>query len=457
MTRATLRWMVILAAAIPGRGGHAADAAVAAANAPEGVAAAAADRSTAALRTWTREALPGLVELYRHFHAHPELSLFERETAARVADEWQAAGFTVTRGVGGHGVVGLLVNGPGPTVMLRTDLDALPVVEQTGLFYASRVKVEDQAGNVVGTMHACGHDIHMTALIGAARYLAGHKDRWRGTLMLVGQPAEERALGAKAMLADGLFTRFPKPDVGLALHCDAALAAGAVGCRAGYAMANTDSVDVTLFGRGGHGAYPHTTVDPIVEAARFILALQTIVSREVRPTEAAVITVGSIHAGTKHNIIADSCELQLTVRSYADEVRSGLLAAIERQAKGIALAMNAPEPVIRVTEGTPALFNDEPLTARVEGIFRRVFGADRVMLGEPSMGGEDFSRFGKAGVPIVMFRLGAIDQRRLDRMRELGQDPPSLHSPRFQPDAEPTLETGVIALTTAALDLMPPP
>lgn len=411
----------------------------------------------AALRTWTRAALPGLVELYRHFHANPELSLFEKETAARVAGEWEAAGFAVTRGVGGHGVVALLENGAGPTVMLRTDLDALPVVEQTGLFYASRVKVRDAAGNEVGTMHACGHDIHMTALVGAARCLAAHQDRWRGTLMLVGQPAEERTIGAKAMLDDGLFTRFRRPDVALALHCDASLPAGAVGCRAGYAMANTDTVDVTLRGKGGHGAYPHTTVDPIVQAAQFILALQTIVSREVKPTEAAVITVGSIRAGTKHNIIGDDCELQLTVRSYSDEVRSQLLTAIERKAKGIAVSMGAPEPVVSVSEGTPALYNDDTLSARIEGVFRRAFGDDRVTLGEQSMGGEDFSRYGKAGVPIVLFRLGAVDQRRLDRMRELGQEPPSLHSPRFQPDAEPALETGVVALASAAIDLMPPP
>jgi len=421
------------------------------------LAAGADPEAIAAVRGWTRGALPELVELYRHFHAHPELSLCEKETAARVADEWQAAGFTVTRDVGGHGVVALLENGPGPTLMLRTDLDALPVVEQTGLFFASRVKVKDAAGNEVGVMHACGHDIHMTALIGAARFLAAHRDLWRGTLMLVGQPAEERTLGAKAMLDDGLFTRFPKPDMALALHCDAALAAGAVGCRAGYAMATTDAVDVTLLGRGGHGAYPHTTVDPIVQAAQFILALQTIVSREVKPTDAAVITVGSIHAGTKHNIIGERCDLQLTVRTYSDEVRREVLAAIDRKAKGIAASMAAPEPVVSVTDGTPALYNDDSLSGRAEGAFRRLLGADRVTLSEPSMGGEDFSQFGKAGVPIVLFWLGAVDQRRLDRIRELGQDPPSLHSPRFQPDAEPTLETGVMALVAATFELLPPP
>lgn len=420
------------------------------------VAAIAESSAVATLRAWTRAELPKLVELYRQFHAQPELSLYEKETAARLAGEWKSAGFEITTGVGGHGVVAILKNGAGPTVMLRTDLDGLPVVEQTGLAYASKVKVKDAAGNEVGTMHACGHDIHITSLVATARYLAAHKNQWQGTLMLIGQPAEERVIGAKAMLDDGLFTRFPKPDVALAMHCDSALAAGAVGCRAGYALANSDSVDVTLYGKGGHGAYPHTTVDPIVQAAQFILALQTIVSREVKPTEPAVITVGSIHAGTKHNIIGDRCELQLTVRSYSDEVRAQLFKAIERKAKGIALSMGAPEPTIKVTDGTPALYNDDKLNARVEGVFRKIFGDKHVTLGEQSMGGEDFSRYGKAGVPVVMFRLGTIEAKRLDRMKELGQDPPSLHSPLFYPDAEPTLETGVVAMTAAVLDLMAP-
>jgi amidohydrolase len=431
------------------------DAGLAAESSPPPAAAPAA--GDAALVAWAAAERPALVELYRHFHAHPELSLEERETAARVATEWEAAGYTVTRNVGGHGVVGLLENGAGPTLMLRTDLDALPVVERTGLAYASQVQVKDRSGNEVGVMHACGHDVHMTCLIGAARYLAARRDGWRGRLMLVGQPAEERVMGAQAMLEDGLFTRFPKPDFAVALHCDANLAAGVVGCRAGYALANSDNVDVTLYGKGGHGAYPHTTIDPVVQAAQFILALQTIVSREVPPTEPAVITVGAIQAGTKHNIIGDRCDLQLTVRSYSDEVRGRLLAAIERKARGIALSMNAPEPTISVAEGTPALFNDDALNARLEGVFRRVLGESRVTLGEQSMGGEDFARYGRAGVPIVMFRLGTVEQRRLDRLRQLGQDPPSLHSAVYYPDAEPTLETGVVTLVGAALHLLAPP
>jgi hippurate hydrolase len=281
--------------------------------APREIAAAPTDDE---IKQWASSHVAELVTLYRYFHAHPELSLFEQATASRVAAEWKAAGFEVTPGVGGNGVVAILKNGSGPTVMLRTDLDGLPVVENTGLVYASQVKVKDPSGAEIGVMHACGHDIHITGLTGVARYLAAHKNQWRGTLMLIGQPAEERVLGAKAMLDDGLFSKFPKPDFALALHVDAALAAGKVGCRPGYSLANTDSVDVTVLGKGGHGAYPHTTVDPIVQAAQLVLALQTIVSREVKPTEPAVITVGSIHGGTKHNIIGDSCHLQLTVRSY---------------------------------------------------------------------------------------------------------------------------------------------
>jgi hippurate hydrolase len=303
-------------------------------------------------------------------------------------------------------------------------------------------------------MHACGHDIHITCLIGVARYLETHKPRWQGTVVFIGQPAEERGLGARAMLADGLFERFPKPDYALALHVDAALAAHQVGCRPGYCLANTDSVEITVQGKGGHGAYPHTTVDPIVQAAQLILALQTIVSREVLPTEPAVITVGSIHGGTKHNIIPDNCQLQITVRSYSDDVRKQLLKAIERKAKGIALACGAPEPIVKITEGMPAVFNDERLAARVEDAFRRALGAENVTPAELSMGGEDFSLYGKAGVPALMFRLGSVDARRLARHKELGQEPPSLHSPLYYPEAEETLQTGIVAMSSAVLELL---
>ncbi len=407
------------------------------------------------VHAWTADEMPALVALYRHLHAHPELSLQEKETAARVAAELRAAGCDVTTGVGGHGVVAVLKNGDGPTLLLRADMDALPVVEQTGLEYASVAKATDPAGNEVGVMHACGHDIHMTVLIGAVRYLAGHRDGWRGTLVAIGQPAEERTKGARAMLQDGLFERFPRPTHGVALHVDAALAAGRVGVRPGYSLANTDSVDITVKGVGGHGAYPHTTIDPIVQSADLVLALQTIVSREVKPTEPAVITVGSIHGGTKHNIIGDSCQLQLTVRSYSDEVRKQLLAAIERKARGVAAAYAAPEPVIVVSEGTPAVFNDRDLARRLDAAFRRVLGDERVTEAEQSMGGEDFSLFGRAGVPIVMYRLGAVLESRLARYAALDRPPPSLHSATFHPDAEPTLATGIVTMVTAALEVLP--
>jgi len=403
---------------------------------------------------WIDKNIEPILELYRHLHANPELSYQEKETAARLAKELRAAGLEVTENVGGYGVVGVLKNGPGKTVMVRTDLDALPVTEATGLAYASKVKVELPSGGETGVMHACGHDVHMANLVAVARYFAEHKDDWKGTLIFLGQPAEEVGGGARKMLEDGLFTRFPKPDYVLALHCDAALATGKVGCRGGWAMANVDSVDITVKGKGGHGAYPHATVDPIVQAAQLVLALQTIVSREIKPVEPAVVTVGSIHGGNKHNVISDECRLQLTVRSYTDEVRSQIRKAIERKAKGIALSMGAPEPEIQYSEGTPALFNDERLADRMTSLFEKRFGKENVTAPEPSMGGEDFSRYGRAGVPILMFRLGTVNERRLNRYKELGVEPPSLHSPQFYPDAEEALRTGIAAMTAAVSDLL---
>src|SRR5688572_2184728 len=344
---------------------------------------------------WANKHKGQLVELYRHFHANPELSFEEYQTGERVAKELRAAGIEVTDKVSKTGVVGLLKNGPGPTVMIRCDLDALPVTEQTGLAYASQVKVKGDAGET-GVMHACGHDIHITNLIATARWFAAHKDQWQGTLFFLGQPAEERVGGAQVMLAEGLFTKFPKPDYAIALHCDSALATGKVGVRGGYALANVDSCDITLVGRGGHGAYPHTTIDPIVMAAQLVLSLQTIVSREVKPTEPAVVTVGSIHGGTKHNIIGNECHLQLTIRSYSDEVRTHLKEAIVRKAKAVAAGAGAAEPKVTFTEGTPAMFNDHQLATRLRAVFERELGKDNVDDPEPSMGGEDFSLYGKA-------------------------------------------------------------
>jgi amidohydrolase len=417
------------------------------------VASAAAEEPNA----WARKNVGDLVKLYRHFHQHPEVSFNEKETAARLGDELAAVGAKVTRNVGGHGVVAILKNGDGPTLMLRTDLDALPVTEQTGLAYASKVTAKTKTGVSAGVMHACGHDIHITNQIGVARYLAANKDRWQGTVMFIGQPAEERGAGAKAMLGDGLFTRFKKPDFAVALHVDSSSPTGTVGYLAGYALANVDSVDITVRGRGGHGAYPHTTIDPIVQAARLIVDLQTIVSREIKPIEPAVITVGSIHGGTKHNIIGNQCRLQLTVRSYSEKVRQQLLTSIKRKAKAAALSAGGPEPIVKISEGTPSLFNDRRLAKRLGPVLERAVGKQNVTKAEPSMGGEDFSRYGKAGVPILMYRLGAVDAKRLARYKTLGQAPPSLHSPLFYPDAKDTLRIGITTMSAVALELLKPP
>lgn len=404
---------------------------------------------------WVKQNLKPLVELYLDFHRNPELSFEEKETAARFAAELKQLGVEVTTEVGGHGVVGILRNGAGPLVMVRADLDALPVTEATNLPYASTRKVTLDSGKTVGVMHACGHDVHMTNLIGVARYLAANRDRWSGTLMFLGQPAEERGSGAKAMLDDGLYQRFGKPDYALALHCNSTIATGKVWLRSGYAMANVDSVDITVFGRGGHGAYPHTTIDPVVQAARLVMDLQTIVSREIKPIEPAVITVGSIQGGTKHNIIGDECHLQLTVRSYSDEVRGQLIAAIKRKALAAAASAGAPEPKVEVSEGTPSLSNDADLVDRVAEVFRQQLGEPQVILGEPVMGGEDFSHFGRSGVPSLMYFLGVIDQKRLDRYQEMGIPSPSLHSAGFYPDIEEALVTGVATMSAAVLELMP--
>jgi hippurate hydrolase len=406
-------------------------------------------------REWIEQNADDLIRLYVHFHSFPELSFEEKETAQRMAAELTAAGAEVVTGIGGHGVVGVVRNGDGPTVMLRADMDALPLVEQTGLPYASKVSTKDASGAEVGVMHACGHDLHMTNMIGVTRYLAANKQRWRGTLVLVAQPAEERGAGAKAMLDDKLFTRFPRPDYALALHVDAGLATGCVGYRAGPTMANVDAVDITLRGRGGHGASPHTTIDPIVQAAQLVLSLQTIVSREMDPTQPAVVTVGSIRGGTKHNIIPGECHLQITVRSHSDDVRSQILSAIGRKAKAVAAGAGAEEPIVEFSEGTPSLFNDEVLTGRVVPVFRRVLGEENVVPSELAMVGEDFGRFGRAGVPILMFRLGVVDAQRLARYEELGVPPPSLHSPLFYPDVREALRTGVTATASAVLELLP--
>ena len=417
---------------------------------------AAAAESPAGVADWAEANLTSLIELYHHLHQTPELSLQEKETAARFAAELKSAGLTVTTGVGGHGVVGVLENGLGKTLMLRTDLDALPVVEETGLPYASKIRTKDDRGATVGVMHACGHDLHITNLVAVARYLASHRDQWSGTLVVIGQPAEERGAGARAMLEDGLFRRFPRPDYAVALHVASDLPPGKIEYRAGYAQANVDSVDISVKGRGGHGAAPDTTIDPIVIAARLVLDLQTIVSREMKPIDPAVITVGSIHGGSKHNIIGDDCRLQITVRSYTPEVREKLLAAIRRKASAAAASSGAPEPIVEVSEGTPAVFNDPELTARVAATIKTVLGDENVAEAKLSMGGEDFSQYGLAGVPICMFRLGTVDQSRLDAAKEKGESPPSLHSPLYYPNAEASLRVSVPVMVAVALDLLAP-
>lgn len=412
-------------------------------------------QDTVQRRTWIESHVEELLNTYVYLHQHPEVSFKEHETAKFIAQAWRDAGFMVTESVGGTGVVAMLRNGDGPHVMLRTDLDALPVTEATDLPYASKQSVVTDSGATSGVMHACGHDIHMTNLVGVAQYLSENKNLWQGTLMLIGQPAEERGSGAKAMLDDGLFVRFGKPNYALALHCESETPTGKVALSPGYSLANVDSVDITVKGKGGHGSSPEKTIDPIAQAAELVVALQTIVSREVKPGEPAVVTVGSIHGGTKHNIISDSCHLQLTVRSYTPEVRTQVLAAIKRKALAIAQAYAAPEPTITTSEGTPALENHAELTPRVTDSLRLALGSENVLPMEPVMGGEDFSQFGLAGVPIVMFRLGVISPQRLERFKQLQQQPPSLHSPTFYPDAREALATGIMAMASATIDLMP--
>jgi amidohydrolase len=353
---------------------------------------------------------PELERLYIDLHQTPELSLHEVKTAAKMAERLRALGYEVTEKVGGIGVVAILKNGTGPTVLVRADMDALPVEEKTGLSYASEVTSQDDSGTTVPVMHACGHDVHMTSLIGAATLLARAKSRWRGTLFLIAQPAEERLIGAAAMLKDGLFTRFPKPDFAIALDDNATIPAGKLGWVSGYAAANVVMVDVTIFGRGGHGAYPHMTVDPIVIACRAVVALQTLVARENNPLDPAVVTVGSIHGGTKHNIIPDEVRLQLTVRSYKDEVRKRLIEGIERIARAEAAAAGAAKaPSVSVSESSPAMYNDPALTHRIALVFEHAFGKENVVEGQPTMGSEDFCEYGRAGVPAFMYRLGAVE------------------------------------------------
>jgi len=414
--------------------------------------------------------LPSLLDTYRQLHAHPELSGQEEQTAKFVAGELRRLGFEVTEGLGqydrpglkGYGVIGVMTNGKGPVVLIRTDLDALPLEEKTGLPFASKVKATSPSGDPVSVMHACGHDLHMTCFLGTAKALSENRKKWQGTLIMLGQPAEEIGAGARALLKDGLYSRFPQPDFALALHTSAQLQAGRIGYCPEYALAGVESVDVTIRGKGGHVAYPHTAKDPIVLAAQFVMALQTIVSREVPPIDAGVVTVGSIHGGTKHNIIPDEVKLQLTVRYYKPEVRQLILSSIERIAEGLAQAAGMPgdaKPTVKHGhEFNPATFNDRELTERLVPVWQRELGEGQVARVDPVMGAEDFSYYSRdTGVPGCIFWLGAVPEERMKEHQSGGKALPSLHSSDLAPDAEKAIPIGIRAMVAAALELLKPP
>jgi hippurate hydrolase len=413
--------------------------------------------------------LPSLLTIYKDVHSHPELSGREERTAALVAKELRAAGCEVTEHFGtyddpklkAYGVIGVMKNGDGPTVLVRTDLDALPVEEETGLPYASKVTAKNDEGKDVHVMHACGHDVHIAAFIGTARALAKLKDQWHGTIVFVGQPAEETGNGARALLKAGLYDRFGKPAFALGFHDKADLQTGHIGVTEGYTSANVDSVDVTVRGVGGHGAYPHKIKDPIVLAAEIINAWQTIASRENNPLDPIVVTVGSIHGGTKRNIIPDEVKMQLTVRTYKKQVRDKALAAIDRIAREIAAAAGVPReraPIVTVRkdEICPAMYNNPELTKRLVDIWKKSLGADNVEIVDPTMGGEDFSEYSLPdhSIPAVNFHFGAVDPAKIAESEQTGKELPSLHSSKFAPVPEPTIRVGIVAMTAAVLELM---
>jgi len=394
---------------------------------------------------------PASHELYLDIHQHPELSSHETQTASKLAEKLRAVGYEVTEHVGGTGIVAILKNGSGPTVMFRTELDALPVEEKTGLPYASKVHTTDDAGHDVPVMHACGHDLHMAAVLGAATIMAQNKDSWHGTLMFIGQPAEETITGARAMLADGLLTRFPKPDYGVALHVGNELPAGTIGLTSGVYSTAADSLRITIYGKGGHGSAPHTTIDPIVIAARTIVALQTITSREVKPGEMAVVTVGYIRAGTKNNIIPNDAEMGITVRTYNPQVRRQVLASIERIVKAEAMAGGATrEPTIEHFESTGPVYNDPALVERLRPVLEATLGKQNVYTVEPITASEDFSAFVEAGIPSVFMSLGGADPEKLAEAQKMNVPLPSNHSSYFAPDVEPSLR-GAITTEVAVL------
>ncbi len=414
---------------------------------------------TKAVDNLVQQELASLLAFYKDLHAHPELSGQERESSRKIAERLEQLGYSVTSNVGGYGVVGVLSNGAGPTVLIRGDMDALPIVEETGVPYASKVEVRGASGSPVGVMHACGHDVHQTCLVGAAHVLANTKEHWRGTVVMIAQPAEEIGTGAKLMIEDGLFKRFPKPDFCLGLHVSGDLPAGEIGFTPGWAMANVDSVDISIFGQGGHGSRPNQAIDPVVAAAHVIVALQTVVSRRVDPIEPGVITVGSVHGGSKHNIIPDDARLQITVRSYTDETRRILLDGIRDVTVNTCRAMGCkrdPEIVVRDDEFTPAGYNHPALAVESAGLFRVLLGDKRVQELPARMGGEDFGRYAKElDVPGFMYWLGSIEENTYQAsIKPNGPALPPLHSSKYAPDPEPTLYTGVKSMASLALSLL---
>ncbi|NBX76281.1 MAG: amidohydrolase [Proteobacteria bacterium] len=396
-----------------------------------------------------------LLEFYKNLHQNPELSLREEKTGATLAKALEKEGMKVTFPFGGNGVVGLFQNGSGKTVLLRADLDALPLTENTALPYASKKKALSKSGTEVGVMHACGHDVHMTNLLGSVRNLIKNRNRWKGTLIVIGQPAEEIGKGAENLISAGLLKKFPKPDYALAFHVDSHLPAGKIAYVSGPAMAAADSVNITFKGKGGHGALPQENIDPIVIASRFVLDLQTLISRERDPVEPSVISVGSIHCGSKHNITPETCNLELTVRSFTKKERTRLLDGIKRKAEANAMSSGAPSPVVEVPdEGTPSTVNDPALVSQIVSFLEKGMGKEAIVRGTPATVSEDFSVYGEAGIPSALLFLGSISEKRLKKLQSAGKLP-SLHSPFYYPDTEETLATGIEAMTLMVEGLLP--
>jgi amidohydrolase len=402
----------------------------------------------ATIETIVETEYPKLEALYKDIHAHPEIAFQEEKTAAKLAAEMRAIGFEVIEKIGKTGLVAIYKNGAGPTIMVRTELDALPMEEKTGLPYASHDKTIWN-GRETFVAHSCGHDIHMASWVGAAKTLVGLKEQWHGTLMFIAQPAEEIGAGAKAMLADGLFARFPKPDVGFALH-DGPAAFGTISYRVGIGSSNSDSLFVKFHGRGGHGAAPQFTIDPVMIAARFVVDLQSVISREKDPTEFGVVSIGAIHGGTAENIIPDDVTVYGTIRSFKPEVRAKMLAGIERTAKQAAAMSDAPPPDIVIKEGAKAVMNDPAVVATAEKVLKSAFG-DKFKTSPPGTPSEDYSEFIAAGVPSMFFNIGVYEPERVAAARNGGAPLPSNHSPLFAPVPKPTIETGVTAMTLAVL------